>query len=97
MFHICILSHASFHVRMSSSYFLVVDNKIQPSVKKLAGGKTVGFICLFLSLDLIFHPQLNDYSTIFFQSKIPYKRQISPNLTHPSQKLSNLPIIEMSI
>ena len=39
MFHICILSHASFHVRMCSSYFIVVDNKIQPSVKKLAGGK----------------------------------------------------------
>ena len=71
MFHICILSHASFHVRMCSSYFLVVDNKIQPSVKKLAGGKTVGFICLFLSLDLIFHPQSNDYSAILFSIENP--------------------------
>ena len=71
MFHICILSHASFHVRMCSSYFLVVDNKIQPSVKKLAGGKTVGFICLFLSLDLIFHPQSSDYPAILFSIDNP--------------------------
>ena len=28
-----------FSCSMCSSYFLVVDNKIQPSVKKLAGGE----------------------------------------------------------